>query len=55
MLNRDYATHESYDGETLRHRLARFGYTLDGYSYYAYGENIAWGCSSRGAPDHIFE
>ncbi|HEX6710670.1 MAG TPA: CAP domain-containing protein [Rubrobacter sp.] len=54
MLDKDYATHESYDGETVKHRLASFGYTFNGFSYYAYGENIAWGCGSKGAPDHIF-
>jgi uncharacterized protein YkwD len=54
MLDKDYATHESYDGESVKQRLARFGYTFGGYSYYAYGENIAWGCGSKGAPDHIF-
>jgi uncharacterized protein YkwD len=55
MLDKDYATHESYDGETVKHRLASFGYTFDGCSYYAYGENIAWGCGSYGSPDSIFD
>ncbi|MCA1847565.1 MAG: CAP domain-containing protein, partial [Actinobacteria bacterium] len=31
--------------------LERFGYTFDGYSYYAYGENIAWGCGSNRTPE----
>jgi uncharacterized protein YkwD len=54
MLDRDYASHTSPDGETVRERLKRFGYDFSGCSYYAYGENIAWGCGSRGAPDRIF-
>jgi len=55
MLDKDYASHNSFDGETVKQRLERFGYTFDGYSYYAIGENIAWGCDSSGAPDHIFK
>ena len=55
MLNKDYASHNSFNGETVKLRLKRFGYTFDGYSYYAIGENIAWGCGSYGAPDHIFK
>ena len=55
MLDKDYATHESYDGETVKHRLVRFGYTFGVYSYYAYGENIAWGCGSYGSPGSIFD
>jgi uncharacterized protein YkwD len=54
MLDKDYASHNSFNGETVKQRLARFGYTTSGYSYYALGENIAWGCGSSGSPDHIF-
>ena len=54
MLDKDYATHESFNGESVRTRLARFGYTFGGFSYYAYGENIAWGCGSYGSPGSIF-
>ena len=54
MLDKDYTSHNSFNGESVKQRLARFGYTLNGYSYYAIGENIAWGCGSKGAPDHIF-
>ena len=43
MLDRDYAAHESFNGETVKQRLKRFGYGFSRYSYYAYGENIAWG------------
>jgi uncharacterized protein YkwD len=55
MLDKDYTSHNSFNGETVKQRLARFGYTTSGYSYYAIGENIAWGCGSSGSPDHIFD
>ncbi len=54
MLDKDYTSHNSFNGETVKERLERYGYTSDGYSYYLYGENIAWGCGSYGAPDSIF-
>ena len=54
MLDRDYMSHTSPDGETVKERLELFGYTFDGYSYYRYGENIAWGSGSYGDPDKIF-
>jgi uncharacterized protein YkwD len=54
MLDKDYASHNSFNGESVKQRLARYGYTFSGYSYYAYGENIAWGCGSYGSPDQIF-
>ena len=54
MLDRDYMSHTSPDGETVKERLERFGYTFDGYSYRWYGENIAWGSGSYGYPDNIF-
>jgi uncharacterized protein YkwD len=54
MLDTDYASHNSLNGETVKERLERFGYTSEGYSYYLYGENIAWGCGSYGAPESIF-
>jgi uncharacterized protein YkwD len=54
MLNKDYASHKSLSGANIKQRLERYGYTFDGYSYYAIGENIAWGCGSKGAPDRIF-
>jgi uncharacterized protein YkwD len=55
MLDKDYASHTSFNGETIKQRLTRFGYTSSGCTYYLIGENIAWGCGSRGAPDHIFK
>lgn len=55
MLDKDYISHRSFNGETVKERLERFGYTSDGYSYYAIGENMAWGCGSNGEPDRIFK
>ena len=43
MLDKDYMEHNSFNGESIRHRLERFGYTFGGYTFYLYGENIA-GC-----------
>ena len=54
MLDKGYAAHESFNGETVKHRLKRFGYGFSGYSYYAYGENIAWGSGSQGSPESVF-
>lgn len=55
MLNKDYASHYSLSGESVKQRLVRYGYILSGYSYYAIGENIAWGCGSHGSPGYIFD
>ena len=55
MINRDYFSHNSFDGETVRDRLARFGYFSQGYSYFVYAENIAWGCRSYASSDRIFD
>jgi uncharacterized protein YkwD len=55
MLNKDYASHESPSGENVGERLERFGYGSDGFSYYLIGENIAWGCGSRGSAEHLFK
>jgi len=54
MLDKDYTSHNSYNGETLKARLERFGYTFSGYSYYRYGENIYWGYGSSSGPDNCF-
>ena len=55
MLDKDYFSHDSYNGETAGERIARFGYTSKGYRYYKIGENIAWGSGSQGSPDSIFK
>ena len=55
MLDKDFFSHDSYNGETSGERLERFGYTLKGYSYYKVGENIAWGSGSYGSPDNTFK
>ena len=40
---KQYFSHNSASGEAFSHRLIRFGYKRSGYSYWAAGENIAWG------------
>ena len=55
MLDKDYAAHESFNGETVKQRLKRFGYGFSRYSYYAYGENIAWGSGPQGTPASVFD
>lgn len=55
MLAKDYFAHDSFNGESVKERLERFGYTFDGYSSYAYGENIAWGCGSYRTPESRFK
>lgn len=42
MLDRDYSSHTSPEGETVKQRLGRFGYTFRGYSHYRYGETSPW-------------
>ena len=55
MLGKDYTSHNSFNGETVMERRERFVYTSEGYTYYLYGENIAWGCGSYGSPESIFK
>ncbi len=55
MLDRDYTAHESFNGETVKQRLTRFGYAFSRYTYYAYGENIACGSGPRGSPESVFD
>ena len=56
MLNREYFSHTSPDGETVKQRLESSGYTFNRSSYYAYGENIAWGAGSPYATaDYLFK
>jgi len=53
MLQKQYFSHDSYDGQSFYERLISFGYTPNGYRYWAVGENIAWGSGSYGRPAHI--
>ncbi|HEV2093349.1 MAG TPA: CAP domain-containing protein [Rubrobacter sp.] len=55
MLDKDYSAHNSFNGESVKQRLERFGYSFSGYSYYVYGENITWGCGSLGTVDYRFD
>jgi uncharacterized protein YkwD len=54
MLDKDYFSHNSYNGENVRERLERFGYTFSDYSYWTYGENIYLRFGSSGAPEDAF-
>lgn len=54
MIQKDYFSHDSYDGASLVERLRRHGYTTDGYRSWRVAGNIAWGNRSRGTPEHIF-
>lgn len=53
MLQKQYFSHDSYDGQSFYDRLISFEYTPNGYRYWAVGENIAWGSGSYGRPAHI--
>ena len=55
MLEKDFFSHDSYNGESSGERLERFGYGPKGYSDYKIGENIVWGTGSFGSPDSIFK
>jgi uncharacterized protein YkwD len=50
MVEKDYFSHYSYDGEDVGARLWRFG-----YDWSVCGENIAGGYGNPGEPDPIFE
>jgi uncharacterized protein YkwD len=54
MLEKDYISHDSFDGESIVDRLVRFGYSFDDYSYGAYAENIGWGEGQKGVSDAMF-
>lgn len=42
MINRDYFSHNSYNGETFSNRLKRYGYTPLPGRFWTVGENIAY-------------
>ena len=44
MMNRDYMSHNSYNGENAGARLRRFG-----YNWSTYGENVSWGSGRLGS------
>jgi uncharacterized protein YkwD len=49
MIEKDYFSHSSYNGESVSQRLKRFGYRRS-----VYAENIAGGSGILGNPDSIF-
>jgi uncharacterized protein YkwD len=50
MIEEDYFSHSSYDGESVGERLKRFGYDL-----IIHGENLAGGTAAFGEPDSAFQ
>jgi uncharacterized protein YkwD len=50
MIEKDYFSHNSYDGERVGERLKRFGYDLG-----VYGENLAGGSGTSGTADATFQ
>lgn len=55
MLQKQYFSHDSYDGQSFYERLISFGYTPDGYRYWTVGENIAWGSGPYGRPASVMD
>jgi hypothetical protein len=51
MIDKDYFSHNSYNGESSSTRLGSFGYN----SYEQVGENLAWGSGSLASPENIFQ
>jgi len=50
MIEEDYFSHSSYDGESVGERLKRFGYDQS-----VRGENLAGGTGINGEPDSTFQ
>ena len=55
MLDTDYFSHDSRNGESVKARLERFGYTFAGHPYWKYGENVSWGSGDLGAAARRFD
>ncbi len=55
MLDKDYFSHDSRNGESVKARLERFGYTFAGHPSWKYGENVSWGSGDLGAADNRFD
>ena len=55
MLDKDYFSHSSFNGENFGVRLKREGYKSRGYKYWTAGENIAWGSGSYHTPVNRFD
>ncbi len=54
MINKDYFAHESFNGETDKARVERFGYTFSGFSFTKFGENIYRGSGTSGTARSAF-
>lgn len=46
MIDRDYFSHNSFNGESMANRLKRYGYTPQPNRYWTVGENIAYNTST---------
>lgn len=54
MINRDYFSHNSYNGETFSNRLKRYGYKPLPNRYWTVGENIAYnGATGTASADKV--
>jgi uncharacterized protein YkwD len=50
MIDKDYFSHDSHNGESFSERVTR-----SGYKWWRVDENIAWGSGSLGSPDETLE
>jgi uncharacterized protein YkwD len=53
MISQDFFAHVTPTGSTPAQRIQATGYIPADYSYYALGENIAWGTLTLSTPDAI--
>ena len=54
MIRRGYFGHSSLGGAGVNARARQSGYRVSGWSRWTVGEVIAWGCSTRGTPQAVF-
>ena len=55
MGEKQYFGHSSHNGDSYKRRLIKFGYKRAGYSYWAVGENIAWGSGVASTPEVVVD
>lgn len=55
MGDKQYFSHNSYNGESFSKRLIRFGYTYKGYRYWKVGETIYWGSGLYASPVNVVD
>ncbi len=54
MISRDYFSHNSFNGESDKARLERFGYRLSGFTFAKVAENIYRGSGTSGSARSAF-